>query len=78
MRRMARAVAVVSMAAVAVVGGTTVAQAQPTGAQAQGEVACGYDFDKCHLQWFDYGFVKNYIVSKIYYSGGGYHFYWWN
>lgn len=78
MRRMARVVAVASMAAVAVVGGTTVAQAQPTGVQAEGEVSCGYDFDKCHLMWADYGFVKNYIVSKIYYRGGGYHFYWWN
>ena len=78
MKRMARMVAVVGMAGVAVFGGATVAQAQPAGVQAEGEVACGFDFAKCHLQWIEYGFVKNYIVSKIYYRGGGYHFYWWN
>ncbi|MEV6285764.1 hypothetical protein [Kribbella sp. NPDC051770] len=75
---MARAVAVVSIAVAAFGGTATAANAQTTGIQAEGEVSCGYDFDKCHLQWFDYGFVKNYIVSKIYYRGGGYHFYWWN
>jgi hypothetical protein len=75
-------VAVVGMVAAAVVGGdATSAYAQPTagiGVQAEGEVACGYDYGTCVRQWYDYAFVKNYVVSEIYYRGGGYHFFWWN
>jgi hypothetical protein len=59
-------------------GGATVADAQSVGVQGEGEVACGYDYGACVTQWYDYVLVKNYIVSKIYYRGGGYHFYWWN
>jgi hypothetical protein len=81
MRPITRMVAVVGMLAAAVGGGGTTAYAQSTvstGIQGEGEVACGYDYGTCVRQWYDYGFVKNYIVSKIYYRGGGYHFYWWS
>ncbi|WP_433004184.1 hypothetical protein [Kribbella sp. CA-294648] len=81
MKPITRTVAALAMVAAVVAGGATTANAQTTtgtGTQAEGQVSCGYDFDKCHLQWYEYGFVKNYIVSKIYYRGGGYHFYWWN
>jgi hypothetical protein len=74
-------IAVVGMVVAAVGGGATTASAQSTagpGVLAEGEVACGYDYGTCVNQWYDYGFVKNYIVSKIYYRGGGYYFYWWN
>jgi hypothetical protein len=81
MRPITRMVAVVGMLAAVVAGGGTTAYAQSTGSagiQSEGEVACGYDYGTCVRQWYDYGFVKNYIVSKLYYRGGGYHFYWWN
>jgi hypothetical protein len=78
MRSIRRMVAIVGMVAAVAVGGTTVASAQSVGVQGEGEVACGYDYGKCVNQWYDYVLVKNYIVSKIYYRGGGYHFYWWN
>jgi hypothetical protein len=81
MRSIGRMVAVAGMVAVAVGGGATSAYAQSTvsnGVQGEGEVACGYDYGACVTQWYDYVLVKNYIVSKIYYRGGGYHFYWWN
>jgi hypothetical protein len=71
-------VAVVGMVAAVAGGGATAAYAQPTGIQGEGEVACGYDHGTCVRQWYDYGFVKNYIVGEIYYKGGGYYFYWWN
>ena len=77
MRPITRMVAVLGMVA-AMAGGGATAYAQSTGVQAEGEVACGYDHSACVRQWYDYGFVKNYIVSEIYYRGGGYHFYWWN
>lgn len=67
-----------ALLAVAVGGGATTAYAQPTTVQGEGEVACGYDYGACVKQWYDYAFVKNYIVTKIYYKGGGYHFYWWS
>jgi hypothetical protein len=70
--------AVAGILAATVVGGGSTAYAQSTGIQGEGEVACGYDYGACVRQWYDYGFVKNYIVSEIYYRGGGYHFYWWN
>jgi hypothetical protein len=78
MRPIMRVVATLAVVAAAAGGGATVANAQPVTAQGQGEVACGYDFDSCWAQWYQYGFVKNYIVSKIYYKGGGYHFFWWS
>jgi hypothetical protein len=71
-------VAIVGMVAATAVGGATAAGAQTTRVQAEGEVACGYDYGECVRQWYDYGFVKNYVVSEIYYRGGGYHFFWWN
>ncbi|MFC9690893.1 hypothetical protein ACFTSF_20245 [Kribbella sp. NPDC056951] len=70
-----RMIAVATMVVAVACGGATGAQA---GVQAEGEVSCGYDYDACWAQWYDYGFVKNYIVGEIYYKGGGYHFYWWN
>jgi len=81
MRPIMRMVAVMGMTAAMVGGGATTAAAQSTigtGIQAEGEVACGYDKAKCVRQWYDYAYVKNYIVSELYYRGGGYHFYWWN
>ncbi|WP_432947193.1 hypothetical protein ACQPXM_10275 [Kribbella sp. CA-253562] len=81
MKPITRMVAVAGMVVAATVGGGTAAHAQSTvstDVQAEGEVACGYDYGMCVRQWYDYGYVKNYIVSKIYYRGGGYHFYWWN
>jgi hypothetical protein len=81
MKPIARLVAVVGMVVAVVAGGGTAASAQTTGGtgvQGEGEVACGYDYHACVTKWYDYVLVKNYIVSKIYYRGGGYHFYWWN
>ncbi|TDD22291.1 hypothetical protein E1218_19510 [Kribbella turkmenica] len=85
MRPIARMVAAAGIVVAAAVGsGVTAAHAEPTvgtvsaGIQAEGEVACGYDYAACWRQWYEYGFVKNYIVSEIYYRGGGYHFFWWN
>ncbi|MFK4088419.1 hypothetical protein ACI2LF_30170 [Kribbella sp. NPDC020789] len=75
---MRRVIAIAGIAAAVAGIGTTTAAAQPVGTQDQGEVSCGYDYQACWKQWYDYGFVKNYIVGEIYYSGGGYHFYWWN
>ncbi len=72
MKTSRRMIAAAAMVVAMAFGGATAAHAD------QGEVACGYDYDACWAKWYDYGFVKNYIVGKIYYSGGGYHFYWWN
>src|SRR5690242_16687606 len=75
MRAIRRMGATAALSVAVMCGGAVAADAT---ALAEGEVACGYDYDDCVTQWYDYGFVKNYIVSEIYYSGGGYHFYWWN
>ncbi|GAB3932820.1 hypothetical protein GCM10029976_039320 [Kribbella albertanoniae] len=71
-------IAVAAMVVAVACGGATAAHAADPVVESQGEVACGYEYDACWAQWYDYGFVKNYIVSEIYYKGGGYHFYWWN
>jgi hypothetical protein len=78
MRTSRRTIAAAALIFAMAFGGATAAEAADPIAQAQGEVACGYNYDDCWAKWYDYGFVKNYIVSEIYYSGGGYHFYWWN
>ena len=78
MSTLTRLIAAAGLAVTAVVGTTTAAHAQTTvttGVQSEGEVACGYDYAKCVQQWFEYG--EKYIVTNIYYRGGGYHFYWW-
>ncbi|MFF1819703.1 hypothetical protein ACFVWG_20555 [Kribbella sp. NPDC058245] len=78
MRPIGRAIAMAGIVAAVTGGGMTAASAQPVGTQSEGEVSCGYVYDACVRQWYDYGFVKNYIVGEIYYRGGGYYFYWWN
>jgi hypothetical protein len=75
MSTITRLIAAAGLAVTAIVGTTTAAQAQTIGVQSEGEVACGYDYPACVQKWFEYG--ESYIVTHIYYRGGGYHFYWW-
>ncbi|MEV8371121.1 hypothetical protein AB0P21_00175 [Kribbella sp. NPDC056861] len=81
MRPVTRMVAVVGLAASALVGGSAVAAAQPAisaGSAADGEIACGYDYDSCVTQWYQYRQSYSHVVSDIYYRSDGYYFYWWS